>query len=160
MLSMLQKVLLVATIAGGAAIGLLWPTLHGANTAPVGGHTVVIDRSSDHHYYVDGSVNGTSVRFMVDTGASETALTEDDARAIGIKLDPSNYEVLGDGASGLVRGQYVRLEAIDVQGIRQVDAQAVVVPGAQVSLLGQPFLEKVDEIVIHRGEMRLSDPGS
>jgi aspartyl protease family protein len=157
---MFEKVALLAVVSSGVAIGLLWPNLHGANTTPVGGHTVVIDRSSDHHYYVDGSVNGASVRFMVDTGASETALTEADARAIGIKFDPSNYEVLGDGASGLVRGQYVRLEAIDVQGIRQVDAQAVVVPGAQVSLLGQPFLEKVDEIVIHKGEMRLSDAGS
>jgi hypothetical protein len=35
------------------------------------------------------------------------------------------------------------------------------VPGASVSLLGQPFLEKVDEIVIRKGEMRLrEDAGS
>ena len=33
--------------------------------------------------------------------------------------------------------------------------KAVVGPGASVSLLGQPFLDKVDQIVIRDGEMRL-----
>ena len=73
----------------------------------------------------------------------------------GIAVDPSKYEVIGDGASGLVRGQFVQLQSIDVNGIHQQNAQAVIVPGATVSLLGQPFLEKVDEIVIRQGEMRL-----
>jgi hypothetical protein len=35
--------------------------------------------------------------------------------------------------------------------------KAVVVPGASVSLLGQPFLDKIDEIVIRDGEMRLKN---
>ena len=35
----------------------------------------------------------------------------------------------------------------------------MIVPGATVSLLGQPFLEKVDEIVIRQGEMRLTSDG-
>jgi len=121
----------------------------------------VIERNSDHHYYTDAEVNGHSVHFMIDTGASATALTESDAQAIGINVDRSKYEVIGDGASGMVHGQYVQLKSIDVGGIRQQDAQAVIVEGASVSLLGQPFLEKVNEIVIRQGEMRLrSDPHS
>ena len=92
---------------------------------------------------------------MIDTGAGETALTEADAQQLGFMVDPNKYEVIGDGASGMVRGQYVQLKSIDVGGIRQSDAKAVIVAGATVSLLGQPFLEKVDEIVIRNGEMRL-----
>jgi aspartyl protease family protein len=154
---MFQKLAILATIAVGVAIGLLWPTAQRSSAAPTraGGAEVVIERNSDHHYYADASVNGQSVHFMIDTGASETALTEADARAIGLLVDPSKYEVIGDGASGMVRGQYVQLKSIDLNGIRQQDAQAVIVPGAAVSLLGQPFLEKVDEIVIRQGEMRL-----
>jgi len=34
-----------------------------------------------------------------------------------------------------------------------------VVEGANVSLLGQPFLENIDEIVIRKGEMLLRDQG-
>jgi aspartyl protease family protein len=154
---MFQKLAILATIAVGVAIGLLWPTAQRSSAAPTraGGAEVVIERNSDHHYYADASVNGQSVHFMIDTGASETALTEADARAIGLPVDPSKYEVIGDGASGMVRGQYVQLKSIDLNGIRQQDAHAVIVPGAAVSLLGQPFLEKVDEIVIRQGEMRL-----
>ena len=154
---MFQKLAILATIAAGVTIGLLWPTAQRSSAAPTraGGVEVVIERNSDHHYYADASVDGQSVHFMIDTGASETALTEADARAIGLPIDPSKYEVIGDGASGMVRGQYVQLKSIDLNGIRQQDAQAVIVPGAAVSLLGQPFLEKVDEIVIRQGEMRL-----
>jgi aspartyl protease family protein len=154
---MFQKLAVLATVVVGVTIGLLWPTAQRSTAAPTpaSGAEVVIERNSDHHYYADASVNGQSVHFMIDTGASETALTEADARAIGLPVDPSKYEVIGDGASGMVRGQYVQLKSIDLNGIRQQDAQAVIVPGAAVSLLGQPFLEKVDEIVIRQGEMRL-----
>lgn len=152
---MLQKLVILATIGAGAAVGLLWPTSHRAS--PTGSTTeVVVQRASDHHYYADATVNGHSVRFMIDTGASETALTEEDAKAIGLAVDPSRYEVIGGGASGMVRGQYVRLKDIELKGIRQQDVKVVIVPGATVSLLGQPFLERVDEIVIRKGEMRLT----
>jgi aspartyl protease family protein len=153
---MIEKLAIAGTIVAGVAIGLLWPTSHPARVPGSAAATeVVIERNSDHHYYADASVNGRSVHFMIDTGASETALTEDDAKAIGLPVDPNRYEVIGDGASGMVRGQYVDLKSIDLQGIKQENAKAVVVPGATVSLLGQPFLEKIDEIVIRKGEMRL-----
>ena len=155
---MFQKLALLATIVAGVTIGLLWPTPQRSSASPAKGNKaeVTIERSSDHHYYADAAVNGHGVHFMIDTGASETALTEADAKAIGLPVDPSKYEVIGDGASGIVRGQYVQLKTIDLNGIRQQDARAVIVPGATVSLLGQPFLEKVDEIVIRQGEMRLT----
>jgi aspartyl protease family protein len=156
---MIEKLALIATVGSGVAIGLLWPSHHHPAAASPGGAEVAIERNSDHHYYADAQVNGHSVHFMIDTGASETALTEADAQAIGLNIDPSQYQAIGDGASGIVRGQFVQLKAIDLNGIRQQDVQAVVVPGASVSLLGQPFLEKVDEITIRQGEMRLKMDG-
>lgn len=157
---MIEKLAILGTIGAGLAIGLLWPTGHHAGPAKSGsgGAELMIPRNSDHHYYVDASVNGRSVHFLIDTGASETALTVDDARRIGIDVDPNKYEVLGDGASGMVRGEYVQLKSIDLGGIKQQDVKAVVVPGAGVSLLGQPFLEKIDEIDIRQGEMTLRNP--
>jgi aspartyl protease family protein len=154
---MFQRLLFGATIAGGVAIGLLWPAPQRSTASPSAGSVaeIVIGQNSDHHYYADAEVNGKSVHFMIDTGASETALTEADAQKIGLKIDPSQYEILGDGPSGMVRGQYVQINSIDLEGFQQQNFKAVVVPGAAVSLLGQPFLEKVDEIVIRKGEMRL-----
>jgi aspartyl protease family protein len=152
---MLEKLAIAGTVGVGLALGLLWPTSHGSTAAPSSAD-VVLARSSDHHYYADANVNGHAVHFLIDTGADQIALTESDAQAAGFEVDPNKYEVIGDGASGMVRGQYVELKSIDLGGIKQRDVQAVIVQGASVSLLGQPFLEKVDQIVIRRGEMRLS----
>jgi len=155
---MLERVLFLATIAGGATLGIFWP-LH-KSASPVAAPSaleVTLERNSDHHFYADADVNGHPVHFLVDTGASEIALTEEDARKIGIAVDPQKYEFIGQGASGMVRGQYVELSKVDVGGIQQSTTKAVVVQGADVSLLGQPFLENVDEIVIRSGEMVLRD---
>ena len=154
---MLERALLIVTIAGGAAAGLLWPTHRSPRPAPAEAIEVTLQRSSDRHFYAEASVNGKPVRFLVDTGASEIALTEEDARKIGISVDPAKYELIGQGASGMVRGQYVELKGLELDGIKQSDAKAVVIQGASVSLLGQPFLEDVDEIVIRKGEMILRD---
>ena len=152
---MIERALIVITLAAGAGVGFFWPT-HGSEPAAANPAVeVTLNRSSDHHYYATASVNGRDVRFLVDTGASEIALTEDDARKAGIKFDPARYELIGAGASGYVRGQYVDLKDIRLDGIHQGNAKAVVVEGADISLLGQPFLEKVDEIVIRKGEMTL-----
>ena len=39
----------------------------------------------------------------------------------------------------MVRGQFVQLDKLDLGDIHQSKVQAVVIPGANVSLLGQPF---------------------
>ena len=155
---MIERVLLVATLAGGATLGVFWPL--NKSPAPAAANAaieVTLERNSDKHFYADTEVNGHPVRFLVDTGASEIALTEDDARKIGLEVDPSKYELLGEGASGLVRGQYVELDGIQLGTIREAKTKAVVVQGANVSLLGQPFLENIDEIVIRKDEMLLRD---
>jgi aspartyl protease family protein len=153
---MLERALLAVTLVGGAAVGFLWPT-HKSQPAPSTGVEVTLQRESDRHYYANASVNGRPVRFLVDTGASEIALTEGDAKKIGLVVDPSKYELLGEGASGIVRGQYVDLKNVELEGIKQANAKAVILQGASVSLLGQPFLEEVDEIVIRKGQMILRD---
>jgi aspartyl protease family protein len=154
---MLERVLFVVTIAGGATLGVFWPLSRSETPATTSTLEVTLDRSADKHFYANANVNGHDIRFLVDTGASETALTEEDARKVGIAIDPRQYELLGQGASGIVRGQYVELKSIELGGIHERNAKAVVVQGATVSLLGQPFLEGIDEIVIRKGEMVLRD---
>jgi len=154
---MLERALLIATVAGGAALGFLWPADTARTTGSDDSVEVTLQRSPDRHFYAEAEVNGKPVRFLVDTGAGELALTEEDAARAGVRVDPDKYELLGHGASGLVRGQYVELRQVDVGGIRESGTKAVVVQGANMSLLGQPFLETIDEIVIRKDEMVLRD---
>ena len=57
-----------------------------------------IQRDASGQFYVDGKVNETATRFLVDTGADMVALTIDDARRAGLWIDPTSFSVVGAGA--------------------------------------------------------------
>lgn len=155
---MAMKLILGGTIAAGLAAGFAWPT-GPAPSAPTGHEEVVLARSADRHFYADASVDGRPVRFLVDTGSSAIALTQEDARRLGIAFDPARFELIGEGASGLVRGQYVEVASVAVGAIEKRNVRVAIVEGAAISLLGQPFLGELDEIVIRKEEMRLRTQG-
>lgn len=152
----MNKIIVLIVVAVGLGLGLLLPlsprasSAHSAKT-----EDVVLQRSSDGHFYADAEVNGTSVHFLVDTGASTVALSKDDAQRAGISFDPAHFELLGSGASGMVRGQTTTLRQIKLGSIAQSAVDGAVVENADVSLLGLPFLKNIDEIVIHKDEMIL-----
>ena len=136
---------------------LQWTDARHFHAISSSGGRVILKADGRGHFHTEGWINGVITRFLVDTGASETALTEEDAKRVGIAVDPNQYELLGQGASGMVRGQFVELNELQVGELQAKNAKAVVVQGATVSLLGQPFLESIDEIVIRKGEMVLRD---
>jgi aspartyl protease family protein len=150
-----MKTLLICTVALGTALGLALPAYDRTRQDSPAATEVVLHRSSDHHFYAEATVDGKSVRFLVDTGSSAIALTEEDAKRLGIVVKPGQYELIGQGASGLVRGKAAEVDLIELGEIRQENAKVMVVEGAEISLLGQPFLEQVDEIVIRKDEMLL-----
>lgn len=157
---MLEKLGFGALIVSGLAAGWMIPGKSGSPAAAPQDQVIeTVQRSGDGHFYVEADVNGTPVRFLVDTGASTVALSEADARKAGIAFDPSTYELLGQGASGLVRGQKVKLDEVKLGQMTQDHVDGAVVEGADVSLLGLPFLKNIDEIVIHPGDMELRDHG-
>ena len=145
-----------------SGVALLFACLLGAMWAGSGSSQssgplkeITLERSSDGHFYADVLVNGHNVRFLVDTGAGAVALTEEDARTAGIAVDPSRFSSIGEGASGLVRGEFVSLDDVKLESFAPADVKAAVVQGASVSLLGQPFLDRLDEIVIRKDVMIL-----
>lgn len=143
----MQKAFL-AVIAVGAAVGLLWPS--GQTPAPVAAAAVrtspgepqetVLERSENGHFYANVEVNGHLVRFMVDTGATGVALTEKTAERIGIPFSRNEYSEIGKGASGVVRGAFVRLDKLALDGKEARSLDGVVLEGGDMNLLGQGFL--------------------
>jgi aspartyl protease family protein len=51
------------------------------------GARVEVPRHSDGHYYLTMEVNGTPIRFVVDTGATELVLSREDAERAGLETD-------------------------------------------------------------------------
>ena len=107
----------------------------------------MLEREGNGHFYAHAKVNDQElVHFVVDTGATVVALTVDDARRLGISVDPSEFTVIGEGASGLVRGKDVMLNSVEVDGKRVEDVRGVILEGSRLSLLGQAYLSRMGEV--------------
>ena len=159
----MQKVLLI-TVAAGLAIGFLWPSASEPSPAPgaaariSGGEApreTVLERSPAGHFYADVEVNGELVRFMVDTGATGIALTEETAQRIGLPFSPQSYTELGMGAGGPIRGQNLMLDTVSLDGKMVRGLQGMVLEGGRMNLLGQVFLGQFS-VEMRGGTMRIS----
>ena len=113
-----------------------------------------LERAEDGHFYADVQVNGMTLHVLVDTGASGIALTRDDARRAGLATSAGMSEVVGEGASGEVLGEYVTLDRVSLGGVEATDLDAVVLDTGQQSLLGQNFLRQFAAVEI-RGDTML-----
>ncbi|MEA3042153.1 MAG: aspartyl protease family protein [Sphingomonadales bacterium] len=114
---------------------------------------LVIDRRSDGHFYTAGLVNGHETGFLIDTGATHIALTMDAAKELGVEVDPSEFGIVGEGAGGAVRGQVVMLDRVSIGGRVVTNAQAMVLEGLRVNLLGQSVLSQLGTLEITRDRL-------
>ena len=114
-----------------------------------------VPRAEDGHYYLTLQINGTTVQFMADTGASNVVLNAKDARRLGI--DPDALMYLGEArtANGTVRTARVTLPEVALGGYVDQSINAWVNEGAlDISLLGMDYLGRF-RIEIAGGEMIL-----
>jgi aspartyl protease family protein len=158
-----MKIVLSLVVVAGIAIGLAIPVAKSppvaAAVAAAPGEDVpvdtVLDRADSGHFLAVADVNGEPIRFVVDTGADMVALTEEDAQRAHVAFDPDQFEVVGKGAGGPVRGQEVRIGKIVLDGKRATDVYGVVLEGADVSLLGHSYLRHVHDVQIKGDKMTL-----
>ena len=114
--------------------------------AVVSGQGTTLDRGPDGHFYADAQVNGVTVHFLVDTGASGVALSAADARRVGLPFFSSEFTAVGRGASGEVRGKLVTLDRVSLGGKSVENVGGAILEGSEVSLLGQSFLSRMGTI--------------
>lgn len=116
----------------------------GGGMAPAGA-TAVLYADTSGHFTSDGSINGSTVRFLVDTGATSVALSSREATRIGLEYRRGE-RVLLSTANGVVNAFSVRLDSVRVGGIELHNVEAVVHAGDHPSivLIGMSFLNQVD----------------
>lgn len=110
-------------------------------------------RGPDGHFYADAQVNGTTIHFLIDTGASMVVLTRQDAQRAGIQL-PSQ-RALAMGVGGPIEVIPVTLDRVAVGGIEARQVEAAIADETPVSLLGQSYLQRVGTVEIRGDTMVL-----
>jgi len=122
----------------------------------VSGSATSINKSPDGHFWIEARVNASTVKFLVDTGASVVALTPLDAQKAGIKLQNLNYTAPIDTASGRVYAAPVTLSIVSVGNVSVRDVRAVVISeGLPHSLLGMSYLGELQSVEASRGMLIL-----
>ena len=92
-----------------------------------------------------GTINGFTVNFLIDTGATSIAMNKTHAKRLGIR-----YRIDGDvssasTASGFVKTYQVKLKSVTLGSIKQSNVSAVVIDGNHPGpiLLGMSFLSRL-----------------
>jgi aspartyl protease family protein len=107
--------------------------------------SVTLSADPRGHFLVDGQVNGGTVRFLVDTGATAVSLSAPDATRLGIDYRKGQQGLMGT-ANGTAVAYRVRLDTVRVGEIVVNNVEAVVVEGNQMpfALLGMSFLNRME----------------
>lgn len=117
----------------------------GDGFAPPGKARLGVARGEGGHYWVAGAIGGQPVQFLVDTGATTVALSESQARRLGVDYRGGGRPVRVSTANGTTQGWQVKLERVKVGVLEVLGVEAVVLQGDSPStaLLGMSFLNRV-----------------
>lgn len=117
-----------------------WLSSRQATQIEVHGDRIELARGLDGHYHWPATVDGRAVDFLVDTGATRSALPESLARELGLESEGS---VRSDTAGGPVRGQIVRADVRLQGGVYIERLRIVALPDLASPLLGMDVLGRL-----------------
>jgi aspartyl protease family protein len=106
--------------------------------------STVLAADSRGHFVAEGAVNGSPVRFVVDTGATVVALPAHEARRLGIDYRKGQAGTTRT-AGGVVPVFRVTLDRVRVGAIELFAVDGLVIEqGLDIALLGMSFLSRVE----------------
>jgi aspartyl protease family protein len=118
--------------------------------------TVALRASTGRHFRAVVEINGERVQVLVDTGASDVALTKEDARRVGFDPARLTYTTPYRTANGTSFGAPVRIGSIKLGDIVVDDVPGSVAQGdLGQSLLGMSFLRRLSSFEVRGDEMIL-----
>ncbi|TGQ72641.1 TIGR02281 family clan AA aspartic protease [Mesorhizobium sp. M00.F.Ca.ET.186.01.1.1] len=124
------------------------------------GHaTVTLDKSDNGHFEARILVNGNQVRAVVDTGATSTVLTSEDAQAAGFNPAVLNYTIPVSTANGMARAAAVKTDEVAIGGIVRKNMPVMVAAPGMLgqSLLGMNFIGSLSGFDVRGDRMILRD---
>lgn len=171
MIRLLLILACVILIAGGYVVRYIDNALNGPATKPVAaavqvdaprqpvhsGRSLTLESRRDGHFEVEARIEGRSIDFMIDTGASLVILRESEAARIGIRPLRSDYTATVSTANGKIKAAPAKLDRIELGGITVYDVRALVLPDGALprNLLGMSFLSQLKRYEYANGRLML-----
>ena len=116
-----------------------------ANTRDAKRTTAVLTPDTRGHYMAQGSINGVSTRFLVDTGATLIALSANEAARLGVAYRDAPRG-MSNTANGAAPFRLVKLDTVKVGDVELHNVDAAVIESGYdgPALLGMSFLTRTE----------------
>ncbi|MBA4049212.1 MAG: TIGR02281 family clan AA aspartic protease [Sphingomonas sp.] len=142
----------VGIFAVGLILATLWTRNRGAvdgfladaglTHSVVTGRNVEVPRGVGGHFWIEAEINGVNRRMLIDTGATQTSISRETARAAGIVVE-DGFGVMVETANGTTINQRARIAQLRIGPITARDMPVLVGDTLGDDLLGIDFLNQL-----------------
>jgi aspartyl protease family protein len=101
-----------------------------------------IPMAIDGHFWVDARLNGHSVKFLVDSGATTTTVDRNTARRAEIEISPHRDQYVRTG-NGVIRVASAQADELTIGGITRRDVALEIADNDDLNVLGMNYLSSL-----------------
>jgi len=110
--------------------------------APNTGRQIVLASGAGGHFMANGSINGQTTQFLVDTGATSVAISQIEAERMNLRFRDGR-RIMTQTANGPAPAHVISLASVRVGDVEVRNVEAIVIPGVMSHvLLGNSFLTR------------------
>jgi aspartyl protease family protein len=132
----------IASVRRTLALGAGPVRVDGGQARSGGGKEIVLTAGTGGHFRTTGQINGKSIEFMVDTGATSVVIGQADADRLGIDYK-NGRRGIAETANGRAPFNFVVLNAVRIGDVEVANVEAAVIPASMGHvLLGNSFLTR------------------
>lgn len=119
-----------------------------------------IPMARDGHFWLQAQVNGVPVRFMVDTGATVTAVSPETAQAAGLTPRAGSLPVRLQTANGTVSADMTSIDELRFGNVAARGLDAIIAPGlGPTNVIGMNLLSRLASVRLE-GETMIMVPNN
>jgi aspartyl protease family protein len=120
-----------------------------------GGETRV-PLARDGHVWLQGESNGEPARFLVDTGATLTAVSAETAERVGLESGMGDFPVMMQTANGSVRAERTTIDELRFGNVAARGLDAIIAPGlGPTNVIGMNLLSRLKSWRVENNELIL-----
>lgn len=139
--ALLLTIAQAARMSSNSDVALTWA---GMQQQEVAGDTTRIPLAPDGHFWIRARVNGEPRRFLVDTGATLTAISTNTALVAGVEPGPMDRALVLQTANGAVAAQTAVVSELSFGNIVARDLDVVITPGmGETNVIGMNLLSRL-----------------